>query len=137
MAEVWIGLHQANWNNKSRISFAVVDLNSEALIGTVGLVMTGISQADVGYWIGEPYWGKGYCTEAVVELIQFAFNTLSIKTITARHLTSNPGSGRVMQKVGMTHVKTHIQNDRDNNLASLEFYEKQKDSHNERTNDQT
>ena len=52
--------------------------------------------AELGYWIGRPYWGRGYATEAAREVVRYAFE----------HLGSNPASGRVMQKIGMSYEGT-------------------------------
>ena len=81
------------------------------------------SQAELGYWIGEPYWGMGYCTEAARELIQFSFQKMGLKKIMSEHLTSNPASGKVMEKVGMRHVMTTQKVDRHGENASMEVYE--------------
>lgn len=51
--------------------------------------------------MGASYWGKGYCTEAVQAIIRYGFEVLDLHKIVARHIVSNPASGRVMQKAGM------------------------------------
>ena len=81
------------------------------------------AQGELGYWIGESYWGMGYCTEAAKALIQFSFHTLGLKKIVAEHLTSNPASGKVMKKAGMRHVLTTQKVDRHGVNASMEMYE--------------
>jgi RimJ/RimL family protein N-acetyltransferase len=58
-------------------------------------------RGELGYWIGEPYWGRGYATEAVSALIRYGFDTVGLNRIYARHLARNPASGRVMAKAGM------------------------------------
>ena len=58
-------------------------------------------RAEAGYWLGEPYWGRGYATEALGALLAFAFTTLELNRVGARHFGSNPASGRVMEKCGM------------------------------------
>jgi RimJ/RimL family protein N-acetyltransferase len=60
-------------------------------------------RAELGYWIGKPFWGRGYATEAARALVQYGFDTLGLHRIYARHLTRNPASGRVLHKIGMTH----------------------------------
>ena len=57
--------------------------------------------AEIGYWIGKPYWSQGYCTEAAREVVRYGFEVLNLNRIQARHMTKNPASGRVMEKVGM------------------------------------
>jgi ribosomal-protein-alanine N-acetyltransferase len=63
-------------------------------------------RAELGYWIGVSHWNQGIATEASFALIDFTFSTMDINRIEAYHLTRNPASGRVMQKVGMTHEGT-------------------------------
>jgi len=74
------------------------------LIGTGGVL--GINErhhsADLGYCMGRAYWNKGYMTEAVAAMIKYLFNTVGLNRIVACHDTENVGSGRVMQKCGMT-----------------------------------
>ena len=53
-----------------------------------------------GYWIGKPYWGQGYATEAAQRLARFAFDELSAKQLTAGWFHDNPASGRVLEKIG-------------------------------------
>ncbi len=74
------------------------------LIGAVGLRIDDEDQrAELGYWIGKPYWGQGYCTEAAGAVIRFGFEQLGLNRIFAHHFARNPASGRVMQKLGMAH----------------------------------
>ena len=61
------------------------------------------ARAELGYWIGKPYWRNGYATEAARAILQYGFGQLGLNRIHAGHFTRNPGSGRVMQKIGMTH----------------------------------
>jgi RimJ/RimL family protein N-acetyltransferase len=42
--------------------------------------------AELGYWIGEPFWGRGYATEASDALVRFGFETLQLQKMTSRHL---------------------------------------------------
>ncbi len=123
MAEEWIGSHQEGWEAMTRMAYAIVKLDTQQLLGTISLVKIEGSEAELGYWIGEPYWGMGYCTEAAKELIQFSFQKLGLKKIVAEHLTSNPASGKVMEKAGMRHVMATRKADRYGNDASMEVYE--------------
>lgn len=54
----------------------------------------------VGYWLGEPYWGLGYATEAARALVNFAFNILGVEKLYADYCFDNPASGRVLVKSG-------------------------------------
>ena len=123
MAEEWICTHEENWNTKKRVTYAIVKTVTNELLGTVSLVKIDGLEGELGYWIGEPYWGMGYCTEAAKKLIEFSFQNLGLEKIVAEHLTKNPASGRVMKKIGMQHIMTTQKIDRNGNAASMEVYE--------------
>jgi len=70
------------------------------------------SNGELGYWIGKPFWGKGYCTEAARALIVVCFETLELNRVHAHHVDGNPASGRVMEKAGMVYegcLRGHVQ----------------------------
>jgi len=123
MAEAWISTHSENWVNKRSATFAIKLKSSHELIGDVSLVDIQESQAELGYWVGEPYWDRGYCTEAAKALVHYSMNKMGIKKIVAEHLRTNPASGRVMEKIGMNHVCSTEKTDRDGNQAVVEVYE--------------
>lgn len=78
------------------------------LIGCTGYRAFSPEHAELGYWIGKPYWGKGYATEAVLALIAHAFDDGGFDYLTAGHFTDNPASERVLRKAGFerTHSET-------------------------------
>ncbi|WP_231510411.1 GNAT family N-acetyltransferase [Fischerella sp. PCC 9605] len=102
MAEEWIKTHPAAFKEGKDVNFAIALRNTDALCGAIGL---GINQdhnhAELGYWIGKPYWGQDYCTEAAKEVLRYGFQVLGVHRICATHFPRNPASGRVMQKIGM------------------------------------
>jgi ribosomal-protein-alanine N-acetyltransferase len=59
------------------------------------------ARAELGYWIGVPHWSRGYATEAAQATVEFAFRRLGLNRVYAYHFTTNPASGRVLQKIGM------------------------------------
>lgn len=72
-------------------------------VGCIGLVLqTDVHSlsAEIGYWIGEPYWGLGICTKAVELSTDYAFNQLNLVRIYARVFDFNLASQRVMGKSG-------------------------------------
>jgi RimJ/RimL family protein N-acetyltransferase len=76
--------------------------DDDTLVGHIGMGITPRhNRAEVGYWVGVPYWGRGYATEALSAMIDFGFSQLSLHRITGQYYVSNPASGRVMEKVGM------------------------------------
>ena len=56
--------------------------------------------AEIGYWVGEPYWGNGYATVAVKLLTQYAFKELDVLRLYAYVYSYNPASMRVLEKAG-------------------------------------
>lgn len=75
------------------------------VIGCVGLHADGEpihARAQIGYWIGVPYWNKGFATEAANAVLGFGFTRRGFNRIGADHYAHNPASGRVMEKLGMT-----------------------------------
>ena len=123
MAEKWIAKHKYQWEHKTHAVFAIEITESKTFIGVISLFDATIAEAKLGYWIGEPYWGYNYCTEASAAIIRFAFKNLYLERIFAEHLTSNPASGRVMQKVGMTKFANRLIRDRNNNDSIVAIYE--------------
>lgn len=75
------------------------------VIGGIGLhAQTDILRRsmELGYWLGEEYWGRGIATMAVRTLTAWAFTELDIDRIFAYHFAWNPASGRVLEKAGFT-----------------------------------
>ncbi len=71
-------------------------------IGGIGLrVDQQHRHAELGYWLGLPYWGKGYATEAAREMLRYGFEDLHLHRIFASHFKHNPVSGRILKKIGM------------------------------------
>jgi RimJ/RimL family protein N-acetyltransferase len=74
------------------------------LCGGIGLVANPRHHhAELGYWLGVPYWGKGYATEAAKAVVEYGFKELKLHRIFASHFPNNPASGRVLQKIGMSY----------------------------------
>jgi len=86
------------------VRLAITLRDSGALIGGIGLRLVEVNQqAELGYWLGVPYWGKGYATEAAQEMLRYGFEDLHLHRIFATHFGHNPASGRVLKKLGMRH----------------------------------
>jgi RimJ/RimL family protein N-acetyltransferase len=103
-AVAWIATHYPRWEARTGVTYAITSRDAGTLIGAIDLnVVKAHALAELGYWIGLPYWNRGYCTEAAHVVVAFGFDSLALNRIQARHLTRNPQSGRVMQKIGMRH----------------------------------
>jgi len=124
MAEEWISSHKGAFAQGQGVTFAVTGKSDRSLVGAIGLMgKTGGHQAEMGYWIGKPYWNMGFCTEAGKAILQFAFSELGLVRVHASYLSRNPASGRVMEKLGMKHEGTRRQHVRKwDNIEDLEVY---------------
>ena len=79
-----------------------IEINGEAC-GGIGLHLQDdiyLKNAELGYWLGEPHWGKGVITKAINQMVEYGFDTFDINRIFARPFGSNIGSQRVLEKVG-------------------------------------
>ena len=104
VAEKWISNHRDWFDRREQAAFAIVLRAEDTRIGAVGLLINMEDQrAELGYWIGKPYWSQGFCTEASRAILGFGFEQLGLNRIHAHHFARNPASGLVMQKIGMTH----------------------------------
>jgi ribosomal-protein-alanine N-acetyltransferase len=115
MAEEWIKGLRPMFESGKGTTFAVVLQEGGTLIGTVSLytrapdgtaVLGEEGTGLLGFWLGVPYWNKGYATEAVAEVVRYGFEERGLLRIRANHFGSNAASGRVLGKVGMSHVGT-------------------------------
>ncbi len=103
-AEWWINSQKEEFEQDQTHNFAMVE--GEQLVGSIGLMMRGDGIAEIGYWIGVPYWGRGFATEGGAELIRYGFEDAGLHRIYAGYYARNAASGRVMQKLGMTYEGT-------------------------------
>jgi [ribosomal protein S5]-alanine N-acetyltransferase len=76
-----------------------------ALAGVAGIMLQydiHRLNAEVGYWIGEPFWNKGIATKAVRLLVSYAFDELHLHRLFAGVFETNPASMKVLSKAGFT-----------------------------------
>lgn len=104
MAETWIAQQPGQLERGEAVTFAIVLRERAELIGAVGLSFAPAhARAELGYWIAREHWGKGYATEAARAVLAYAFSACGVNRVQARHFSRNPGSGRVLHKLGMKH----------------------------------
>ncbi|MBN1211625.1 MAG: GNAT family N-acetyltransferase [candidate division Zixibacteria bacterium] len=112
MAENWIGTHRELYQKGEQLVFAIERKSDRKLLGAVGLALNQKnSRAELGYWVGKPYWGQGYCTEAVEEVLRYGFEELELNRIHASHFSRNVASAKVMEKIGMKYegcLRNHV-----------------------------
>lgn len=99
-AEAWIASHQQAFLDDRDLVFAIRFPDGK-LAGAINLaIKRPHQQAELGYWIGQPFWGQGIATEAARCVIDHGFSCLGLERVYARHMGGNPASGRVMEKAG-------------------------------------
>lgn len=99
-AEEWIARNlDAEW----LANFAItVD---DAAVGGIGIEPgTGVDRrsAEIGYWLAEPFWGRGIATAALKAVTEWAFSTYDLVRLHAGVYEWNPASARVLEKAGYT-----------------------------------
>ncbi len=96
----------------SGLRLGIVLRERDTLCGGVGLrIEPDHRRAELGYWVGVPYWGKGYATEAARAVVKYGLGTLGLHRIFASHFANNPASARVLRKIGMRHegsLRAHV-----------------------------
>lgn len=89
--------------------WTAIEKSSSIFAGWFALVATGddeTASAEIGYRLRRALWGKGYATEGVVALIEAGFTNLGFERIMAQTMAVNHLSRRVMEKAGLTHIRT-------------------------------
>lgn len=88
--------------DKLHTRFGILLRDTGGLCGGIGLnVDKDHDRAELGYWIGVPFWRKGIATEAAREIVRYGFETLGLNRIFANCYVGNPASQRVLEKLGM------------------------------------
>ena len=73
-----------------------------AVVGACDLIVKADRrEAELGYWIGRPYWGRGFATEAALAAVAFAFERTDVDRVVALPLADNAPSRRVLEKAGL------------------------------------
>ena len=103
-AKWYINHSKEKLKQKPRTEYGwAIELKSEkGVIGGCGISKIDLEQgtADIGYWIGEDYWRKGYVSEAARRMIDFGFNKLKLRRITIPAYSDNEGSNGLAKHLG-------------------------------------
>ena len=104
-AEEWLALASAEREAGRGLSLVIEERATGRLIGCIGLE-TGDEEdrLEIGYWLGRPYWGRGYATEAVRALTAWALALPGVRQVHADVYPDNPASARVLEKAGFRQV---------------------------------
>lgn len=93
--------------------YAICEKGSDCPIGAIELRLNGYTdmtdrsdECELGYWLGKPFWGKGYMPEAAAELMRHGFEDLNMTTIWCGYYDGNEKSKRVQEKLGFRYHHT-------------------------------
>lgn len=94
--------------------YAIANKENDRVIGCISLFIGSKSnlplseeEGEIGYWIGIPYWGQGYASEACSELIRHGLEDLHLKEVWSAYFDGNDRSRRVQQKCGFIYHHTN------------------------------
>lgn len=96
-----------------RECYAICETGSGRVVGCIELLLNGHTErtdrddeCELGFWLGKPFWGMGYMTEAVKELLRHAFEDLKMSSVWCGFYEGNSQSKRVQEKVGFRYHHT-------------------------------
>lgn len=98
-ARAWLDLRAADIGNPANFA---IEFDGEA-IGAIGLEFLADvhrTTAEIGYWLGEALWGRGFATIAVKVVTRYGFEALELRRVQATVFEWNPASARVLEKAG-------------------------------------
>ena len=99
-ADGWIASVAVRRQLGEVLAYVICDRQSEAVMGVMSLTQFKGDEANLAYWLGEPFWGNGFCTEAGEAVTQLALGPLGLTELVARRLERNAASGRVLVRLG-------------------------------------
>ena len=95
-------------------TYAICEKENGIAIGSISLKRKGQTnmtdrddECELGYWIGKPFWGRGYMPEAASELLRHAFEDLGMRAVWCGYYEENIKSKRVQEKLGFVYQYTH------------------------------
>jgi ribosomal-protein-alanine N-acetyltransferase len=99
----FLELVQRHYRRGDPFAWAIVRREDGRLIGSCGFVSQAVElkSAEIGYWLGKPYWGKGYAVEAAQALVRFGFKQMALERVEAKCFLENCAGQRVIEKLGM------------------------------------
>jgi ribosomal-protein-alanine N-acetyltransferase len=103
----WLKLVSSRWKTEKIGFCAVIEKQTNKIVGWCGIWrLEETRELEVGYAIAKQYWGNGFATEAAIRFLEYAFEHLKPERIVAVARPENAASRRVMEKLGMSFVKT-------------------------------
>ena len=86
--------------NKADGETVFLIVRNGTIMGACGVAVADPNAPELGYWLGVPYWGQGFATEALHAVIDFAFSEFEHSALHAGARVTNPASRRVLEKCG-------------------------------------
>ena len=129
MAEAWIESRVRDYRKQKRIDYAVeaIDLPDPGcpLVGVVSFIELDLAsaRAEIGYWLGQPYWGRGYASEACSGLLALGWKHLGLESCLAQVIADNRASVALLTRLGFVKTGVHQSTGRTGKLCQLEQYE--------------
>ena len=102
-ARAFLARSAADFSSGRAMNLAIERVAESDLIGCIGISRVA-EIAEIGYWIGRPFWGQGFAPEAVKGLLPAAFETFAVRELFAEVMAGNPASLRVLEKAGFSPV---------------------------------
>ncbi|MEN6520333.1 MAG: GNAT family N-acetyltransferase [Armatimonadota bacterium] len=99
----WLKKAEESMERKEQFEFAIILKETGKPIGVCSLdeISWEYEKAELGYWLGKPYWRRGIMTEAAKAVVSFGFDTLKLERIYACCFEQNQTSAKVIQKAGL------------------------------------
>lgn len=104
-ANFWVNAHL---NQPEPVANAAI-IVADQVAGAIGITLQNdiyVKNARIGYWLAEPYWGKGIMTEALTVFTTYIFANFELERLVAGVFGSNKASAKVLQKAGYQHEGT-------------------------------
>ena len=122
-AQAWIDRSNEERAAGSGWPFLIMRRDDDALMGSIDLSIDGDPKSGtLGYWLGEPYWGLGYATEAARAVVEFAFDILKLNEVTASALPENARSIHVLEKAGLIHAGRRYEDTVERGRVETDFF---------------
>lgn len=103
-AEFWVYRARANFDRGLSYAYVITPPDQCDVAGVMEIFTNKADRFEIGYWIAPDYWGQGYATEAGRAVIETLCPALNITEIEGVVYEDNPGSCRVLEKLGFKHI---------------------------------
>ncbi|HPF12981.1 MAG: GNAT family N-acetyltransferase [Planctomycetes bacterium] len=103
---------------RAELNFAMIRQTDRAPLGVMGFVrFDGSWCAEIGYWVGRPYWGRGFAGEAAKALVRHGFEALGLHKIVGSCVHTNQASMRILERLGF--VREGIQREESQRFGTV------------------